>query len=171
MEEEIRKVLRLRRVDKSERRKLFSMLQQRLLELEILIGNSENYRATLSEVNSYFQDEVKQAYFIEHEDEICGFALIEYRSVKAEPLIRINELFLTPLHRVEGFTQFILENVLSDAIRRRVPLVWEAPQADKEMVKLYERFCSWAVRHLGCKLDRHEIERYGQPYFRFILRV
>lgn len=177
MESEIRKVMRIREVNRREREKLFRLLMEHEKELERLTGGGEQSSDILSlDLSPYFQgDENYGAYFLEHEDQVGGAVLLHYvpageiEAGRAGKALRIVEFYLTPIHRGEGYCQFVLENILAEAERKRIPLVWDCPKAERIMCKLSERFCHWANMHREVNWSVRDVTYNGIEYKRFML--
>ncbi len=173
--------MKLRQVDRREREKLFKLLQFHLRELRRTIGKDleGDEEVFYPDFALYFQeDRDYRAYFLEHEDQIGGFVLINYAPADeflgrgtGGKILRIAELHLTPLHRGEGYGQFVFENMLSEAERKRMPLCWEWPKADYVMNKLFERFCHWATKNKAVECEHTEFLRDGIEYKRYLLKA
>ena len=181
MELEIRKVLELRRVERKEKSRLYSLLSEYVKELRLLIGADANppSASVLFNLEDYFQDEsVHSAYFLQHEGEVAGFVLVRLVPLNeligkggSGKILLVDEMYLTPLHRGEGYSQFVLESLLQEAERKRVPLVWHCPVADKVMNRLFARFGNWAFRHKGFNFRVSEVELNGIPHKRYVISL
>jgi len=157
------------------------LLSEYVNELRLLIGADANLptASLLLNLENYFQDETgTSAYFLQHEGEVAGFVLVRFGPLTeiigkggSGKILLAEEFYLTPLHRGEGYSQFVLESLLQEAERRRVPLVWHCPAADKVMNRLSERFGNWAFRHKGLNFRTSEVDLNGIPYKRYVISL
>ncbi len=181
MDIEIRKVMTLRAVEKQEKNKLLSLWNEYRIELAELTRYPELYkdRQIQQEVNMYLGGkENHSAFFLEHEGEVCGFIMTEFLQANTSEesddtgrVLRIRDMYLTPLHRGEGYLQFVMENVLAEAEKKRISIVWNWPIADTVMNKLFERFCRWAVNHRSVNFIKTEVTLNGIPQLKYKINL
>lgn|GEM_PF-6323259 len=183
MEANIRKVMDLREAQPRDRTRLYYMLQAHLHEQAEISGRPQP--PTLEIPYPGFKDFLlnegdRFAYILEHESEIAGFVFCRYESSKdaglpqlqATRVLLLAEVYLSPGHRGEGISQFVQEQMLEAAQRKRIPMTWTSLQADREANRLYDRFCRWAVRTKGFKHRRLDVtDSDGNPCYRYLLKL
>ncbi|OPX22891.1 MAG: hypothetical protein B1H03_03185 [Planctomycetales bacterium 4484_113] len=183
MEDHIRKVMDLREVEPRDRTRLYYMLQAHLHEQAEIAGHPQ---APTQEIpypgfkDFALNEGDRVGYILEHESEIAGFVFCRYQSaeelelseLRASRLLVLVEIYLSPGHRGEGISQFVHEQMLEAAQRKRMPMTWTSLQADREANRLYDRFCRWAARTKGFKHQRLETtDTDGNPRYRYVLRL
>lgn len=183
MEANIRKVMDLREVQPRDRTRLYYMLQAHLHEQAEISGHPQplTQEVPYPRFNDYVLNEGDRfAYILEHESEIAGFVFCRYQAsseirvpgLRAGRVLVLTEIYLSPGHRGEGISQFVHEQLLQDAQRKRIPMTWTCLKSDREANRLFGRFCRWAVRTKGFQHQRIEVtDSDGNAGYRYVLKL